>query len=690
MYHHLDQSWKKQPSFLEQGILIQLGNRLAEYVQETGLDRLIIIFHGGEPLLATSQKLIEASEIIRHSLPDSVRIDFTMQTNGVLLNSADAQALERHNIHISISLDGPASINDRHRLDHKGRSSYQKTLDAVRLMQEYPTIYAGLIAVIDAKTDPKELLEFFSELAPPSLDFLLPDANYLTLPPGRELDPTQYSQWLIRCFDEWFDHYPELRIRTFESILNGLLGLPSETDAFGLGDVSLLTIETDGSYHDLDVLKITGSGTNLKTGNVFSTSILEAAQSPALQKHRLLLSTEGLCNQCRTCPWVDLCGGGSVPHRFGNNGFDNPSIYCDEIYALIMHAQGRVDAQLAGELNEQQQPLTEITQQQLEAYEGEEVGNTTLLSVRQQWKQSQIVTFDQVLQLIVSGGSIEENQVARQLVNLPEEQRCSLAIQPSVVTWCEVLTKQVNGISMHSIDGQPMIADFSYILCLPDLLVQINKLKVHRFDAWLRMPFGDKIIFESELTTEENELVEKALKLICQWNPDLYTEIQAISPEIQFIRDTTAHPDKIVSFSDNSVPGALYIQIRKSTGLISVYDLADSIIHEHRHQKLYLLQRISPIVTQDFPLVHSPWREELRPPSGLFHALFVFVKLHSFWRFLATYQSAEVRNRAEVECEMVEQKLSTGFETVRSCPLTETGFRLLSILEENYSVDTCC
>jgi uncharacterized protein len=95
MYQHLDQSWKKQPAFLAEGILLQLGNRLAEYVKETGLDRLVIIFHGGEPLLATSQKLIEASKIIRRCLPDSVQIDFTMQTNGVLLTPADAQALEQ-------------------------------------------------------------------------------------------------------------------------------------------------------------------------------------------------------------------------------------------------------------------------------------------------------------------------------------------------------------------------------------------------------------------------------------------------------------------------------------------------------------------------------------------------------------------------------------------------------------------
>ena len=347
MYQHLDQSWKQQPTLMSEGVLHQLGLRLNEYVQETGLDRLVIIFHGGEPLLATARKLIDASEYLRHCLPPDVQVDFTMQTNGVLLTPTDAQALNEHNIQVSISLDGPAAINDKHRLDYKGLSSYQKTLEAVGLMQHYPAIFSGLIAVIDADSDPGELLQFFSDLAPPSLDFLLPDANFSTLPPGREQNANRYNRWLIRCFDEWFDHYPDLRINTFESILTGLMTQSGEADAFGAGDVSLLTIETDGTYHDLDVLKITGIGTHLNIGDVHSTSIQEAAQSVGLKKHRQLLSWEGLCRQCRSCQWVDLCGGGSLPHRFGQNSFDNPSIYCHEISSLLTHAQERLAVQLA-------------------------------------------------------------------------------------------------------------------------------------------------------------------------------------------------------------------------------------------------------------------------------------------------------------------------------------------------------
>ena len=45
------------------------------------------------------------------------------------------------------------------------------------------------------------------------------------------------------------------------------------TDAFGLGDVSLLSIETDGTYHDLDVLKVVGDGATRLEGSVRGTPI---------------------------------------------------------------------------------------------------------------------------------------------------------------------------------------------------------------------------------------------------------------------------------------------------------------------------------------------------------------------------------------------------------------------------------
>src|SRR6185437_3486842 len=148
--------------------------------------------------------------------------------------------------------------------------------------------------------------------------------------------------WLIEAFDTWFDDFPDLPVRTFDSLLGAVCGQPSPTDAFGFGDVSLLTIETDGSYHDLDVLKITAEGRSALGLNVHEHSVIEACAAPALAEHSRFLSLEGLSETCRACPEVMVCGGGAVPHRYSHDGFGHPSIYCAELLALIGHVRTRL------------------------------------------------------------------------------------------------------------------------------------------------------------------------------------------------------------------------------------------------------------------------------------------------------------------------------------------------------------
>jgi len=158
---------------------------------------------------------------------------------------------------------------------------------------------------------------------------------------------------------------------------------------------------------------------------------------------------------------------------------------------------------------------------------------------------------------------------------------------------------------------------------------------------------------------------------------------------VQFIRDLDAHPDKAVSFSDNTTPGALYLGIRVGGSLIDPYLLADSLIHEHRHQKLYLLQREVPLVEEDRPLVPSPWREDLRPPSGLLHAIFVFVHLGEYWQHLADNGGTrELRTRAIGELAIIRERIEVGFPTLRGTQLTIYGRELVDRLESVFRGQT--
>jgi uncharacterized protein len=686
MYEHADQSWREQPALMTEEVRRQLAKRIGEYAQAVDLSELLVVFHGGEPLLAGHERIVETARWVRESVPASVRVDASLQTNGLLLSEVALEAFSRDNIGVSVSVDGPAAAHDLHRLDHRGASTFQRTLDAIHRLQAHPQIYAGLISVIDPRVDPDVLFRFFQDLNPPRLDFLLPDSNHLKPPPGRDQDPDRYVRWLLAAFDLWFDRYPEVRLRTFDAILNGIAGLPSQTDSFGFGDVSMLTIETDGSYHDLDVLKITAQG-GTRTGlNVWAASVAEAARSPRIEAHRTLLRKEGLSVTCQDCEVVDICGGGSVPHRYASDGFDHPTVYCREMLALIRHARRRVREALSRTVQKAagEGGQVQVTDGDLAVFDRPAEGREFISRLRAAEATRMLPLFQEALEVAEKSGADIAGQVAS-IKQADSKLQATIAIQPSVVLWTTVTRQTAAGVTSKALDGCAIGAQPEYVHQIAGWLREGLPAppRLHRRDDWLRLPFRGRILFEEDAANEEAcKLVGAALEVIRAWDVATLEEICSLSPEIQFIHDPSAHPDKAVSFSDNSVPGALYVSVRRGGGWIGVYDLADSIIHEHRHQKLYLLQAQAPIVAVDAPLVRSPWRDDLRPPSGLFHAVFVFCGLLRFWQHVSQAGEAGIRDYACSEVVRISDRLNEAFPTLLNTALTATGRKLVHLLAE--------
>lgn len=666
------------PKFLSVEKRDAFARRLADYVSERDLKHCAVVLHGGEPLLAGAQSLADFAGALRRAC--SAPVDVSMQTNGLLLDDQALTTLASADIGISLSIDGPKSTNDKHRLTRKGRSSFEETEQALKRLQNYPEVFAGVIAVIDASTSPDNLFEYFDRFQIPRLDFLLPDAHWLRLPPGRNQDPGLYEQWLVRAFDVWLEYYAHIPMRTFEALLDVCAGLPSTTDAFGFGDVSLLSIETDGSYHDLDVLKVTHDGATRLFGNVLDTPIVDVACSSPIQKHREYLRKDGLSVICQSCDIVDICGGGSLPHRYGENGFVNPTVYCNEMKRLVGHISSRLQEHLAGVAEEIDiEPLPEGFD--LACYERAETAAAPMA-----WLTT-IAETDAVTRLRSALSLLPDNEQALRLLSLPEDLFSRVALHPGTIAWTSALITQHYGQTLYAVDGSIIDASPAYLHFLVELADSFDGgqiFDVGRYDQWLRAPFGDAIFFECvELAIEGRALVNSAMKIIRDWRPALADEMMKVCGAVQFVRDPAADPCKIVSFSDNSVPGALYVSISQGDRLIDPFDLADSLIHEHRHQKLYLLERHTLIVERAAAKTHvvSPWREDLRPPSGLLHAVFVFVELRRFWLHVRDRGPASMNSRAVNQIADTDKNLEQAFATLEGCPLTDVGQALVMSLK---------
>lgn len=683
VFNHADQSWKDRPALMSDHHVDLLAQRLSEYTQKRSLDEILVVFHGGEPLLMGSEKICGIANKIREAVPSHVIVDFSLQTNGVILRERDIIAFSQNKIGVSLSLDGPQKANDLHRLTHTGMSSFSKVKRAFDTLKQYPDVFTGVISVVDVRVSPQELFAFFDELSPPCLDFLLPDANYASPPLQRATLPGVYQQWLHEAFNLWLDKYSHIPVRFFDNLVAAISGSKSGTDAFGFGDVSLLSIETDGTYHDLDVLKITKNNFSSLGMDLETHSIYDASLSPKIKAHRSLLSMEGLCSTCQKCSVVNICAGGSVPHRYDGEGFNNPTVYCAEMFSLINNVKARISDLLNAESTEsarliEQNPTSDFD---VVSYNASSPFSESFQHVYKHWVSESERSFTQALDYAEKVFPEEISDCRKQLANMDFDTYARFLTLPQIHLWSYVSNQLEKGLEVFDLDEKPIQFDLSPLINFLSHPLPKDHFFVHQDEMWLQKPFGSQIVFERDSIQEMTSVLSSSLEIIKWYNPELYNEMRLISPTIQFIQDLTAHPDKLVSFSDNMVPGALYVRVRLNNKFADPYDLADSLIHEHRHQKMYLLEKLTSVVDSDIPYVSSPWREEPRPVSGLFHAVFVFAELQSYWASLID-KPGNVGTRAKITLESYSSMLREGICTLKSVKLTSIGYQLLSELEK--------
>jgi uncharacterized protein len=336
-----DQGWRALPKRMSRAVADKAVARIAEHANRHDLPSVDIILHGGEPLLAGAEWLADLVGMLRATVPAQVNV--ALQTNGTLLNRAMLTTLKSLGIKIGVSLDGDAEATGRHRTYRSGRNSFNAVAGGLDLLQspEFRDSYSGILCTIDVENDPVTTYEALLKFAPPALDLLLPHANRSSGLPG-----TGYANWLIRVFDRWYNAPgQETRIRLFSELIQLILGHPGEVEGLGLLPSTLIVVDTDGSIKQLDSLSSTYPGAADTGLDVLSGSFDDALDHPTTVARQI--GAEALAPVCRTCPVMEVCGGGLYPHRFlAGEGFRNPSVYCEDLLRLITHVRGRLAADL--------------------------------------------------------------------------------------------------------------------------------------------------------------------------------------------------------------------------------------------------------------------------------------------------------------------------------------------------------
>lgn len=346
VYELGDQSWKDRPAVMARRTVDQIARRIVEHLRDHRQPQIEVVLHGGEPLLAGLDEITYCVTTIRRAAGPLTDLRFTIQTNGVRLDRAAITRLRELGVRLGVSLDGDAAAHDRRRRRRNGTGSHAAVAAALRELgrPENAGQYGGLLCTIDLANDPVTTYEALIAHRPPQIDFLLPEGNWTTPPPGRVpgSPATPYADWLRPVFDRWYGSpVRETSVRLFDDVIDLLLGGSSSVTGTGLSPATSVVVQTDGAIEVCDALTATYPGA-AATGFTVADHTFDQALD-----HQLVRQRQGglaaLAATCQSCAIVRVCGGGAHSQRYREgSGFANPSVYCSDLYDLITHIRARL------------------------------------------------------------------------------------------------------------------------------------------------------------------------------------------------------------------------------------------------------------------------------------------------------------------------------------------------------------
>lgn len=342
MYNLGDSSYALQPKFISEKTIDSIYKEVKRHCKKNEITKFTFIFHGGEPLLMKKKEFKKMINIFNSLKLENIDVVFALQTNGILIDKEWCEIFDEFNIGVGISLDGKKEINDLNRVDKKGNGSYDDVIKGISVLKKYFDKEFGLLSVVNIDADPVESYQHLKNCGAATVDFLLLDANFDNAD-TEIIDNNKNADWFIKVFDEWYNEPEETRIqyRFFEVIIHKILGGLYSIDNMGYGDNTVLVIETNGEIEAVDVLKICGESFTKTNININTNSFDEVFNNVLAEIY--YNSGKYLAKKCLACPINEICGGGYLPHRYSSlNGFNNPSVYCNDLLKLITHIQNRI------------------------------------------------------------------------------------------------------------------------------------------------------------------------------------------------------------------------------------------------------------------------------------------------------------------------------------------------------------
>jgi uncharacterized protein len=272
-------------------------------------DEVTIAFQGGEPTLAGLNWFENFVSYFAAGLKKEVKVNYALQTNGLLIDDPWAEFLHKNNFLVGLSIDANAKIHNSNRLDSNGRGTFDACMQTKALLEKNKVEYNILCVLTnDLAGEPDKVWNFILHEKIQYIQFIpcLEGLDEKESSPFA-LRPPRFANFYSRLYHRWVNELENgtyISVKLFDDTANFFFrGIPSACGINGRC-YSQYVVEADGGVYPCDFYVLD----NYNTGNLTRQTLHELFDSKRMQD--FLLEERSLPKLCLSCPYLKMCKGG--------------------------------------------------------------------------------------------------------------------------------------------------------------------------------------------------------------------------------------------------------------------------------------------------------------------------------------------------------------------------------------------
>ena len=326
--------------------------RMTDEVMESYVRQVIaagfpaIAWQGGEPTLMGLDFFRRAMAVERKCLKPGQSVENTLQTNGILIDAEWCRFLRDNRFLVGISLDGPRHLHDAYRKDKAGNPTFDKVVEAVRLMQQHGVDF-NILCTVNAVNSrlPLDVYRFFrDELKAQYFQFIpIVERDNAggnqegTAVTDRTVPAETYGRFLIEIFDEWVKRdVGTVFVPFFDAVLASYVYGTSSVCVLRPTCGDALALEHNGDLYACDHYVEPAH----LLGNITETPLTALATG---ERQRVFgqAKTTTLPDPCRACRWLFTCHGECPKNRVLTTADGEPGLnwLCEGLKAFFVHTE---------------------------------------------------------------------------------------------------------------------------------------------------------------------------------------------------------------------------------------------------------------------------------------------------------------------------------------------------------------